>query len=174
MMVLRAAWPGRRCPNAISTAIDRDPLRALPAQLGRLAAGRACPKCCEPMWRTPLGADDYHSGRSTASRTERRGVGFFSAWYEDQSQGGVHSPEICLPGAGWEIAWLERVDIADGWTANALQHQPRDHPEGRNPDDGLLLVRTEGPQGRLGLRRQILPGRRRRHHRAHGRRAWCA
>jgi hypothetical protein len=35
------------------------------------------------------------------------------AWYEDQSQGGVHSPEICLPGAGWEIAWLERSDIAD-------------------------------------------------------------
>jgi hypothetical protein len=24
-----------------------------------------------------------------------------------------HSPEICLPGAGWEIAWLERSDIAD-------------------------------------------------------------
>jgi EpsI family protein len=30
----------------------------------------------------------------------------------------VHSPEICLPSAGWEIAWLERTDIADeiGWT----------------------------------------------------------
>jgi hypothetical protein len=24
----------------------------------------------------------------------------------------VHSPEICLPGSGWEIAWLERTDIA--------------------------------------------------------------
>jgi EpsI family protein len=34
------------------------------------------------------------------------------AWYADQSQGGIHSPEVCLPGAGWEIAWLERNDIA--------------------------------------------------------------
>ena len=37
---------------------------------------------------------------------------FFSAWYADQSKGGVHSPEICLPGGGWEIAWLERTDIS--------------------------------------------------------------
>jgi EpsI family protein len=35
------------------------------------------------------------------------------AWYNDQLNGGVHSPEICLPGAGWEIAWLERTDIAE-------------------------------------------------------------
>jgi EpsI family protein len=35
------------------------------------------------------------------------------AWYADQSQGGVHSPEICLPGGGWEIAWLERTDITE-------------------------------------------------------------
>jgi EpsI family protein len=33
------------------------------------------------------------------------------AWYLDQSRGGVHSPEICLPASGWEIAWLERTDI---------------------------------------------------------------
>lgn len=33
------------------------------------------------------------------------------AWYNDQSKGGVHSPEICLPGGGWEIAWLERTDV---------------------------------------------------------------
>jgi EpsI family protein len=35
------------------------------------------------------------------------------AWYQDQSRGGVHSPEICLPGGGWEIAWLERSDITE-------------------------------------------------------------
>ena len=40
-------------------------------------------------------------------------VEFFSAWYADQSQGGVHSPEICLPGGGWEIAWLERSDLSE-------------------------------------------------------------
>ena len=35
------------------------------------------------------------------------------AWYADQSQGGVHSPEICLPSSGWEIAWLERSEISE-------------------------------------------------------------
>lgn len=40
-------------------------------------------------------------------------VGLFIAWYDDQSKGGVHSPEVCLPGAGWEIAWLERTDMTE-------------------------------------------------------------
>jgi EpsI family protein len=66
-------------------------------------------------WRTAsrrtLGADDYHSVILVRSGGEPN-VGLFMAWYEDQSQGGVHSPEICLPGSGWEIAWLERTDIA--------------------------------------------------------------
>lgn len=57
-----------------------------------------------------LGADDYH--QVTYMRAGAAApVGLFIAWYADQSQGGVHSPEICLPGAGWEIAWLERSDI---------------------------------------------------------------
>lgn len=58
-----------------------------------------------------LGADDYRSV-FFAHPDAPTPVGFFSAWYDDQSQGGVHSPEICLPGGGWEIAWLERVDIS--------------------------------------------------------------
>lgn len=58
-----------------------------------------------------LGADEYHSV-NFAHPDRTAPVGFFSAWYEDQSKGGVHSPEICLPGGGWEIAWLERVDVS--------------------------------------------------------------
>ena len=34
-------------------------------------------------------------------------------WYEDQMTGGVHSPEVCLPGGGWEIAELQPVDLSD-------------------------------------------------------------
>lgn len=58
-----------------------------------------------------LGADEYRSVTFTKEGAAQT-VGFFSAWYDDQSKGGVHSPEICLPGGGWEIAWLERVDIS--------------------------------------------------------------
>ncbi|WP_243695871.1 VPLPA-CTERM-specific exosortase XrtD [Rhodovulum marinum] len=58
-----------------------------------------------------LAADDYHQV-TLAKAGEEASVGLFMAWYADQSRGGVHSPEICLPGAGWEIAWLERTDIS--------------------------------------------------------------
>lgn len=59
-----------------------------------------------------LGADDYHSV-TYAHPDHDRTVQFFSAWYADQSRGGIHSPEICLPGAGWEISWLERTDVTE-------------------------------------------------------------
>jgi len=59
-----------------------------------------------------LGADDYHQITLERPGTSNS-VGLFMAWYGDQTQGGVHSPEICLPGAGWEIAWLERTDITE-------------------------------------------------------------
>lgn len=70
----------------------------------------------EPRIAQALKADDYHS--ITLRRDNAPGyVGLFMAWYNDQSQGGVHPPEVCLPSSGWEIAWLERVDIASelGW-----------------------------------------------------------
>jgi len=59
-----------------------------------------------------LGADDYHQVNFVHPDSNIP-VGLFMAWYNDQSDGGVHSPEVCLPGSGWEIAWLERTDISD-------------------------------------------------------------
>lgn len=58
-----------------------------------------------------LGADDYLQ-INLRQPEQPVPVGLFIAWYADQSKGGVHSPEICLPSSGWEIAWLERSDIA--------------------------------------------------------------
>lgn len=59
-----------------------------------------------------LGADDYHQVNYVNSNSDMP-VGLFMAWYDDQTDGGVHSPEVCLPGSGWEIAWLERIDVAE-------------------------------------------------------------
>ena len=59
-----------------------------------------------------LGADDYHQV-NLVNPDAAAPVGLFMAWYDDQTQGGVHPPEVCLPGSGWEIAWLERTDIAE-------------------------------------------------------------
>ncbi len=40
-------------------------------------------------------------------------VDLLMVWYADQMSGGVHSPEVCLPGGGWEIADLQPVDLSD-------------------------------------------------------------
>ena len=57
-----------------------------------------------------LMADEYRSVSFVRELGEAP-VDLFITWYDDQMDGGVHSPEICLPASGWEIAWLERVNI---------------------------------------------------------------
>lgn len=50
-----------------------------------------------------LGADDYLLMTFT-SPDEAAPVSLFSAYYKTQNQGeGIHSPQVCLPGGGWEI-----------------------------------------------------------------------
>ena len=68
------------------------------------------PRTLSESVEVTLGADDYHA-INLFKNGETASVEFFSAWYSNQSSGGVHSPEICLPGGGWEIAWLERSDL---------------------------------------------------------------
>ncbi len=101
------AWQIR--PTPVLFVPDRDPFALFPQQLGDWQAG--APEMLDPNIEGVLGADDYHSVWF-ASADAAAPVSFFSAYYEDQSNGGTHSPEICLPSAGWEIAMLERVDIA--------------------------------------------------------------
>ena len=101
----------------ISNAISRDSFTLFPRQLGewrQVGVARTLSTAIE----TTLGADDYHAA-SFQSAESTASVELFTAWYADQSNGGVHSPEICLPGGGWEIAWLERSDLAPnlGWEA---------------------------------------------------------
>jgi len=89
--------------------VARTSFADFPRQLGDWQQVGASRTLDEGVART-LGADDYHSAYF-ARPADPVPVEFFSAWYADQSKGGVHSPEICLPGGGWEIAWLERSDL---------------------------------------------------------------
>lgn len=101
------AW--NMAPEAETRVPPREPFALFPRQMGEWRSG--LPKQLEPAVEKTLGADDYHSVYFSKPDVEAP-VELFMAWYDDQTQGGTHSPEICLPGAGWEIAWLERVDIA--------------------------------------------------------------
>ena len=41
------------------------------------------------------------------------GLRLLATWYAEQTDGATpHSPEICLPGAGWEIAELDRITLS--------------------------------------------------------------
>jgi EpsI family protein len=62
----------------------------------------------DPATEKVLGADDYLSVYLSQSG-QTAPVELFLAWYKSQDNGGVHSPEICLPGGGWEIAKLEQI-----------------------------------------------------------------
>jgi exosortase D (VPLPA-CTERM-specific) len=109
-VTLAAALVWQALPERAVERVARESLESFPRTIGEWQQVGA-PDILAPSVARTLGADEYRSV-SFAHPQDAAPVGFFSAWYEDQSRGGVHSPEICLPGAGWEIAWLERVDIA--------------------------------------------------------------
>lgn len=106
--VLALGWLA--LPERKVTLADRETFTQFPRRIGEWKQlGR--PEILTPKVVKALQADDYRSV-SFIRPGDQIQVGFFSAWYADQSDGGVHSPEICLPSSGWEIAWLERVDIS--------------------------------------------------------------
>jgi exosortase D (VPLPA-CTERM-specific) len=96
-------------PEPETRVPPREPFTLFPRQMGEWTS--TIPVKLEKRIERALGADDYHSVHFSKPNAVAP-VELFMAWYDDQTQGGTHSPEICLPGAGWEIAWLERVDIA--------------------------------------------------------------
>lgn len=57
-----------------------------------------------------LGADDYLS-MNFSSPGHGTDADLFVAWYRDQSKGGIHSPEVCIPAGGWEMSAIETSEI---------------------------------------------------------------
>ena len=92
-----------------NVSIARDSFALFPRQFGDWRQDGP-PRQLSASIEANLRADDYRSVNFTHPDSPAS-VEFFSAWYTDQSQDGVHSPEVCLPGGGWEIAWLERSDL---------------------------------------------------------------
>ena len=86
---------------------ERAPLALFPSELdGWQAIGRSR---LEPEIERVLRADDYLSITFTSAAASAP-VSLFVAYYDRQTEGtGIHSPEVCIPGGGWEVSAWERT-----------------------------------------------------------------
>ncbi|MGR3436224.1 MAG: VPLPA-CTERM-specific exosortase XrtD [Shimia sp.] len=96
-----------------SVVVDREPFSLFPQTIG---AWTGRPTYLEPDIEEVLGADDYLNATYVTSNGDA--VNFFSAFCNSQTKGeGIHSPEVCLPGGGWEIAELDTFSVEMSETA---------------------------------------------------------
>ncbi|MEM6480737.1 MAG: VPLPA-CTERM-specific exosortase XrtD [Pseudomonadota bacterium] len=105
-LLVSVAWSVRGDIKA--PVIERQPFAAYPSQVGNWSSTTTR---LDPQVERVLGASDY---LNATFRTPGTGaaVNMFLAFYETQSEGeGIHSPEVCLPVGGWEIATLELHSI---------------------------------------------------------------
>ena len=64
----------------------------------------------EQSIESALGADEYVS-TVFVSPDKAKSISFFSAFYNSTTDGtGIHNPEICIPGGGWEVSKWQRID----------------------------------------------------------------
>jgi exosortase D (VPLPA-CTERM-specific) len=97
-------------PDRAEAVIEREPLALFPARLGEWRSLGL--QSLERDIEEALGADDYFSALYLHAETGVQND-LFIAWYRDQTAGGIHSPEVCLPSGGYEMAEIMAVDISD-------------------------------------------------------------
>ena len=102
------AFGWHAAPERSDAPIVREPLALLPLSLGGWT--QLATQALDPRVERALGADDYIGAVYERDPSEPT-VDLFIAWYADQTHGGIHSPEVCLPGGGWEMADIRRTEI---------------------------------------------------------------
>jgi exosortase D (VPLPA-CTERM-specific) len=105
-LMISAAWLAAP-PRAAATP-EREPFALFPAELGGWSGVQGA---LAPDVEATLGADDYLSAWF-ASPDAAEGVDLFLSFYAVQTDGeAIHSPEVCLPGAGWEVSAIRSVPV---------------------------------------------------------------
>lgn len=96
-------------PEAHIVTPQRSPFMLFPRELGDRHGSFAS---LEPAVEQTLDADDYVSATFTSIDGTEPPISFFAAYYENQAEGsGIHSPSVCLPAAGWEVAELKPFEV---------------------------------------------------------------
>ena len=97
LLLVAAAAFGARA-DADETPVERDPLTSLPYQLDHWNGRDARPFPDDVV--ALLGVDDYV--HRTYLNEAGVPVSLYAGYYDSQRQGDtIHSPQNCLPGAGW-------------------------------------------------------------------------
>lgn len=109
-LIVAATVAWHAAPSRTTPQIDRRPLALLPVNFGDWSLTRT--EILEPRIEARLQANDYFSGVYNAPGASGH-VDLFVAWYQDQTRGGIHSPEVCIPGSGWEMERIERSDLSE-------------------------------------------------------------
>ena len=99
-------------PERTADKVERVPFSLLDTHLGPWNLHQRSELA--PSTLAALAADDVFSASYVREAVEAAPVQLFMAYYDDQRAGGIHSPEICLPGAGWEIETFSRLTLRDG------------------------------------------------------------
>jgi exosortase D (VPLPA-CTERM-specific) len=87
---------------------DRQTLDAFPMQIGSYRGERTY---LEWDIERVLGADDYLLSEYSGGESELP-VNLLISYYKTQNEGsGIHSPEVCIPGGGWEVSKWEQSEV---------------------------------------------------------------
>ncbi|MBN9669874.1 VPLPA-CTERM-specific exosortase XrtD [Roseibium aggregatum] len=109
VFILLAGCLWQLTPSQVPAAVSRSPLGVFPMQFDGWQ-GRA--SILDANIEQVLGADDY-----LLADYQRDGqqVNLLMTYYRSQTEGsGIHSPEICLPGGGWEVSkWRQEPVTID-------------------------------------------------------------
>jgi EpsI family protein len=109
-MIAAAGMYASRGASA-EAVVDREPLVALPLALGDWSGREAAPLADDIV--ATLGVDDYINRRY--ARAGAVPIGLYVGYYDSQRQGDtIHSPQNCLPGAGWRPVASRVVDVTAG------------------------------------------------------------
>ena len=93
---------GAGAARAPAEVVPRDPFSLFPHADRRLGGHHR--RRSTPNVERDASAPTTISPRSTRARPRRQPVDLFVSYYRSQTEGNaIHSPEVCLPAAGWEV-----------------------------------------------------------------------
>lgn len=95
-------------PARVEAVPQREAFISFPGRVEEWTGQRSA---LEQVYLDALKLDDYVI--ADFMRNDKELVNLYVAWYDSQRAGqSAHSPRSCLPGGGWRITQLDKVDVA--------------------------------------------------------------